>query len=572
MEFSEITQLVKDGVIDDKPDPSLLGKNIAELIESGFIEERDNEYQFANYLTWEVIYETLLYSDRRYLHDLVAKHIEKTNAENIDNVASKIFYHYDKSENYKKKVFYASISADKASSLYAIDDAIEFYSLAINALDKINIKTNIERSVLNEKIGDTLNISGQYGSAIDAYSKSLDIWMTGKHNQRKLLIPWPIKYASRISSLHHKLAVANEQICDYVSSTKWLDSAEDCLPVKSKSLETKINSTRSAIYYRKGEYSDSIKHANKALLISKKMKSKRDIAYANNMLANSYTATGNYKESIKFLSSAIKIYKHIEDFPGLAITYSNMGNGYGFLGEFDKAVEYYKKALDINIKIQNISSISITRFCLGDISLSRKNIDDAFEHFNFILNTSDKEDIRKDLVGATLYKLAVAHYFDNNKKKCEEYIHKSLRILSDTHSTKFIVEAKLMLAELYYEKKHFDESITVCDEVLTIVKSLNMDIYILNVIKLYADNYEGIGDYKLACVKYDEYLSHVKNLQENYDAALIIIKKASFFDGGLHNKDELINLLNYAINIFTKHSDDKNSKKAKKLLANLVAK
>jgi tetratricopeptide (TPR) repeat protein len=358
-------------------------------------------------------------------------------------------------------------------------------------------------------------------------------------------------------------------MCNYDQAFQHLDSSEKNLPARPGNLATKINSTRSAIHYRKGEYTDSIEYANQALAISKKLKSKRDTAYAYNMLANSYTATGNYHDAILNLESAVEIYDELEDYPGLAITYQNMGNGYGFLGEFERAEEFYNKSLEINKNLHNSSSVLIIHYCLGDICLYKQELDDAFRHFDYVIKRSQDADVRKDLVGVTLYKISMVYFHKDNLDKCEEYIQESLSVLSETQATNFIVEAKLMLAELRYDQNRFDESILICDEILSLASSLGNNLYVLNALKISADSYAQTDNYQMAHKMYNEYLSYNDDLDSNYDAAVIILRKAKLPAASDEDADSICNMLEIAINTFSALSDKNNLKEAQALLAKL---
>ena len=100
----ELEQLIYKGIIKKTPQKNLFLNELKELEQSGFVRKQNDKHNlmFQNSLTWEVVYETLLYADRRRLHHLIAMHIENNNKDNLPNVADLLLHHYEMSAAYNE--------------------------------------------------------------------------------------------------------------------------------------------------------------------------------------------------------------------------------------------------------------------------------------------------------------------------------------------------------------------------------------------------------------------------------------------------------------------------------------
>ncbi len=102
--------------------------------------KRDNKvrskYFFKHILTSETAYNTLSFERKREIHHDVAVFIEKTNKSSIEEFLGILSYHYYLSKNYDKALVYSVKAGDKAKNVYANEEAIEFYTRAIDSYEQ----------------------------------------------------------------------------------------------------------------------------------------------------------------------------------------------------------------------------------------------------------------------------------------------------------------------------------------------------------------------------------------------------------------------------------------------------
>ncbi len=99
----------------------------------------DNEitYQFKHALTQDSAYESLLKSDRKHLHHLVAETTERVYSDRLDEFAGVLAHHYAEAGDDAKTLEYATRAGDAAAQRFANAEARLYYTEALDALARL---------------------------------------------------------------------------------------------------------------------------------------------------------------------------------------------------------------------------------------------------------------------------------------------------------------------------------------------------------------------------------------------------------------------------------------------------
>ncbi|MCD6578697.1 AAA family ATPase, partial [bacterium] len=97
-------------------------------------------YFFKHIFTQEVAYDTISFEKRRELHKKVGAYIERKSKKNLQDVLGLLSYHYYRAESYEKSLVFSVEAGDKAKKVYANEEAIEFYTRAIDSYEKLEGK------------------------------------------------------------------------------------------------------------------------------------------------------------------------------------------------------------------------------------------------------------------------------------------------------------------------------------------------------------------------------------------------------------------------------------------------
>jgi predicted ATPase/class 3 adenylate cyclase len=117
------------GVLDDTAHPPHeLTRTIERLRSSGLVQQvsvvPEPVYRFKHVLTQEVAYDTLLEHQRKTLHGAAGRAIERRYADRLDEYLERLAHHFSRAEEWHDAIRYGIRSADRASALSQLADAL----------------------------------------------------------------------------------------------------------------------------------------------------------------------------------------------------------------------------------------------------------------------------------------------------------------------------------------------------------------------------------------------------------------------------------------------------------------
>jgi class 3 adenylate cyclase/predicted ATPase len=470
-DINTFSPVVSDDVAYKKTE-NYLGK----LIQHGFIIKTtgDGAFIFINNLTWEVVYESLLFAKRRELHNQIADYLQVENINSLDSISDYLLYHYEAAENHTKTVTYGAMAGDKAASMYANNEAIHNYQRAIHALDKNRRPSITDKSLLFEKIGDIHDIAGNYSEAIDSYQKSLEQWNNKNNNQRQKLVPWSVHKRIRNTALYRKIAVCYERESKYDDALTWLNDALTYLPERPGKAGSDVYATKSALLTRTGEYKEAIEWGKRALARYRTAERSKEKAYAHNVIANNYSETGRLQNAIRHFQKAIDIYDEINDLQGSASANSNLALCYLNIGNFELTLKHFEIALNKDKLMHNDINIAHDYYNLGVAFLNKGDLERSISNHNKVIQAFEAGKCPLDLAGAALLCLCESELAKKNVLDAENYLRDGLRLVRKTGIQFFIIEGQLLLIEIQLAKGNATEAHKACERIFKKIIQLDL--------------------------------------------------------------------------------------------------
>ena len=156
-------------------DKTLLFLEEAQLV---FVRNRmgEREYLFKHALTQEVVYESILYKKRIYLHLQVAASIEHLFSDKLYEFYGVLAYHYGKGENLGKAEEYLIKAGEESLKSSASNEALSCFKEALNLyLNKYGDNADPEKIAMLEKnIGIAYYNKGSFFNALEHFDIVLD--------------------------------------------------------------------------------------------------------------------------------------------------------------------------------------------------------------------------------------------------------------------------------------------------------------------------------------------------------------------------------------------------------------
>jgi adenylate cyclase len=99
---------------------------------------RMSRYRFGHVLFQDYVYNQLSLGERRLVHGEVAAALEGLYDGQLDEMAVKLAHHYREAGDYGRTFRYLTLAAERASRLYANDEAITHYTRAIEVAERVS--------------------------------------------------------------------------------------------------------------------------------------------------------------------------------------------------------------------------------------------------------------------------------------------------------------------------------------------------------------------------------------------------------------------------------------------------
>ncbi|MHA2238724.1 MAG: tetratricopeptide repeat protein, partial [Candidatus Hodarchaeales archaeon] len=481
-------------------------KHLRNLEQShNLIRSLKQKYKFDHAKIKEVLYQHIPNELRMEYHGIVANNIELLNKDNLNKVIEDLAYHYYRSANKKKALTYLTNAADKAKKEYSNEEAISFYTHALE------FESDPQRKIkLLENLGDVCGVTGEYDKSGEYYEAALElVEQRNKKAEIKLKIGnnHQIKgeYDKAIRTCKEALYLVKDKICkEKALALKNLGKINHRLgnydltlnySIESMKINEEINDMGgkatslgwiSMAYWSKGDFDKALKYMEESLYIGEKIKDLFLISDFNNNAAIIYDDMGKYNTAIEYGKKSVKIAKKIGNQGLLSATLINTGlsfinderydEGLDYLeqghkicnkidnkifniwfyigkaeiclhkGDLENALELSNKALGLSTDISMNRLTAYSKRILGMIYKKQKKWDISLYSFNESINLFQKMDMKKDLADS-YYELGRMWKAKSDTKKAEESLTKALDIFKEVKVEKYIEKVKEELQE-----------------------------------------------------------------------------------------------------------------------------
>jgi len=441
----------------------------ARLAASGLLLREGASFSFAHGLTREVAYETLLYADRRRLHDAIGKEMERRGGE--DTMPEVLLHHFREAQAWGRVARYGLMAGDRAAGIFATSEAVGFYRAALDGLDEghdtAGAATRVDRSILLEHMGDALDMAGRHREAGDAYFTALSEWLTRGESQRARYVRAGgvrarIRRAVRESEVCRKISVSYERRSDYEQALSWIEQALARLPDDAVSTGAEVMASKSVTLFRRGQYAEAIEWGERAVALSRRARDRRVSAYAHNMLANSYIEQGALKQAVRHLESSLASYVATGDLRGQSAAGNNLGSCHQLLGHLDDALSRYQEALAADVRLGNAAHAAIIHNNIGEVLLALGRIGEAREHLRDVLRTYQSGAGLAALAGLAEVNLSRCALAEGDAGAGEAHARRGIRLLREVGAQGLLDEAELQLAEVRLAQGRTDAALRRC--------------------------------------------------------------------------------------------------------------
>ncbi len=423
---------------------------IDELLRTRLIGEdkasKGDRYYFAHVKIREVLYEEINARRRRRLHRKIGEVIEGLYEDKLEEYVGELAYHFYRGEHREKAIEYSLRAGERAKRIYANEEAIRFYRMAIELLEKSG--NNLEQRIdLMGELGNLYDLVGEYDMAFSSYEEALSLTSDD-----------PLLVTKRVA-LNRNIGDTYRRKGEYNKALEYLNFGLDELEEGDDEIEaSKIMSNMGVVYERKGRYDKSVECQLRALEFAQRQKDTGQMAQAYNNLGITYYRKGEWDKASGYFKQSLEMRESIKDIQGVADSYHSLGFIYLRKSELDKAIECTEKGLEIRKKIGDMDGIARSHNALGNIYLDRRDHQKALLHYEKSLAMMER---MGDARGAALAlnNLGVTYAASSKWNEALKNYEKSLEISEGIGATLEMALACNNLGEIYLKKGELSRSI-----------------------------------------------------------------------------------------------------------------
>jgi tetratricopeptide (TPR) repeat protein/class 3 adenylate cyclase len=131
------------------------------------------------------------------------------------------------------------------------------------------------------------------------------------------------------------------------------------------------------VHVHTGHLRDAVSSYAEALVIYRRLGTRRLEAAALNNMGWVFVGLGEYEEALVHYKRSLRIAQELGDRAGIGVKLANIGQTYADLGDFDRARRYLDKALEIHTALGDQPGLADAMISLGQVALRQERTEDA---------------------------------------------------------------------------------------------------------------------------------------------------------------------------------------------------
>jgi predicted ATPase len=454
------------------------------------VHAQNGVFRFDHAKVREVLYSEMPNELRMEYHAIVADSIESLNSENLDEVIGDLAFHYYHCRNKEKAPAFLVRAAEKAMEEYSNDEAIRFFTEAVdveddddksraileklgsvyeligdldNALKAYNDALNLARedrakAAILSSIGGIYEYQGEYDKAIGTYTKALDL-VRGEGSREEALA------ITGIGIVQWSLGEYDKALEYYTNALEIMRSKGD-----ERGIANNLNNLGN-FYVQRGDFRQALDNYRESLVIRESTGDQRGAAHAVSNIGAVHLHKGEYDDALNRFRETLQILDRIGDQLGIAYSLNNIGVIHEDRGEYEEALDNYRRSLELVEKIGDQQVVASTLHNIGLIYKYTEKYDMALEQYKKSLEICEKIGLQVGMA-FNFCAIAEAHFMKNELEEAMDFCRLGLKLSEEIDVKEYISDSKRILGMVFREMsrweeaaKSFKESVDICKEI-----------------------------------------------------------------------------------------------------------
>ena len=337
----------------------------------------DWEWSFAHVLIQEVAYHSLPKTRRQEIHRragqwLEAQMIQPHGQQVLTTLLPLIAYHYEKGQRTAKAAQYLQQAGEYAASQYANQEAVDYFSRALNLLATVEFDPPWYRDEQQYQL--LLGRAAVYNLTAEREKQAADLVLLQKTADKLDNHEYRVEGALRFAAYYEATSDFSAALFAAKEAVKWASEAD------SDHLLIRGRLACGLALWRQGMFKDALNHLQQALDLAQSDEASDELAHVLHSFGTVMNFLGNHEEARGYLEQALTIRRQRGDLRGEADSLNNLVGVYHRLGDFLKAKVSCEDALDIYRTVGNprdeaatLTNLASIHHMLGNLTMARDN-------------------------------------------------------------------------------------------------------------------------------------------------------------------------------------------------------
>ena len=261
-----------------------------------------------------------------------------------------------------------------------------------------------------------------------------------------------------------------------------------------------------SIYQHQGDIDSMDRYAKALIKVANESQNDKELITAHRFISFVNLKKGQYSEGIINAKKAIDIATIIDDPIELASSHNSMANLYGANQDFDLAKEYFDLSYNYYLEGEDTTHamFALTNWCNVNINLGEPQ--SAIDKLEEIINYFTKHNM-KTIVVYPMAQLAKAYNDLNQSDKAISIIKKAISISNQVNNNAQESFCHSILAESYRNNEQFDSAVYYAKKAYLFHHEKDFSVEHLTALQKYAIALENIKDYEEANKILNEFMT-----------------------------------------------------------------
>jgi len=440
-----------------------------ELLRRQFLVEEAAGYRFTHDLLRQVAYQEIPATQRPALHRAAVQALEASRPEAVEALAR----HAQRGALWKHALAYGRRAGDRARQVYAAQQAIDFYTLAIAAVGA-------------RQVG--LKVSGQSEPLSDLPRPYLP--------RPYLPCPYlPCPYPEELWRAYRGRAEVWERMGQYQEAMT--DYANLQASAEAAGAQLWVATALRSVGWLQANYqerwAEGLETLKRAAALSRQLDDRPGLAWALSWMGNITVQQGQSQQARVMLEEALALFRALDDRPGLAAALHFGGVASLFLNQLDSALAAFQESITLHQALGNQRGVTKSLACVGQTSIRLGDYALAGRSFEEALVISQNRGL-KTTIPFALLGLGHVQWAQGDYLSAQKTLKNALQAERELDSAGYH-QAMLLgnLALVHIGQGAYQEALTTAQETLALAQALEIPSQIFFGLNLLARTHYHLG-------------------------------------------------------------------------------